>query len=439
MYPITHESDALIVPKKITLFHLPAEIRERIYIWRFGTQDQDFVVRPTRRWHGNPNTDEPDLHLSNIGALLRTCQQVYEEVTPLLYGLHTFYFSDHQHGPGETEVDMTEYCGKCQESLALDDPSTKACPFANSDFEHLTRFPECDYVLMKNWLHTIGPRNRSFITSIQLHFTGCQFTMLLEQSGKEPDEVPWNYYSPPDEGWPAAGGDLLKEALYIIYEECSLSRMRLSIEGIDIAQGEWLGGSDQWSHMLCAVDNLFVAALPMSRVIRAARGLEAMHIDIPARVFDSLYADYYASHPETFPDSKLRGMIMLAEWMLNHVANIKMLTTRKKTEAEQYKNKAPFVRPWTRPFTDQVEYLERGIKRSAERECRDEMDYLLWQATKTTSKITKLRLLQEIPDWQRESSSQEPKAKRQKRDTSCRDCGKQECDCIWYATERDWV
>lgn len=197
----------------VPIFLLPLEIRSIIYELLFQTSCRDKIVTPdpeAKRRTLARNISIPRRHqtlnISHSLPFLRTCQQVHEEATRILYGNHTFWFDDIALGFKAYEHDVTKFCSTC--SLGSTPPDEEGhCIHCCDKFwvprdvhvcSHDSYPNDCDFMTMHRWLEDIGPSSRLKIRQLHLHFTTAQFT----KSTEDEDEIPSGIY-----------GELLAEAL----------------------------------------------------------------------------------------------------------------------------------------------------------------------------------------------------------------------------------
>ena len=199
----------------LPFFLLPREVRDRIYCELFLTTRGDKTVTPdptrTRRCYDTQTDDDDrgDRHyltyrtLATTGiSFLCTCQQVLDEATDVLYGKHTFLFSDQPHREQESMFPGFE---------TLSSTATYEGPLT------APRLPVCDYSTMSYFLWRIGKASRKKIRHIKLEFSSERF---IKCAGEE-------YF---DHGlW--SGGDYTVDALECLSEDHGLETMDLILNG----------------------------------------------------------------------------------------------------------------------------------------------------------------------------------------------------------------
>lgn len=136
-------------------------------------------------------------------ALLRSCQQVYNEAIGTLYGSQIFFFDDARHGHENTSVEASAYCWHCSGKAGI---NTHTQCWDAHDGKHYVRIPQCDFVDMKDWLLTIGESNRLKIRHIQISFSSSQFATVLGEQ---------HLVNNPLKPSPV-GGDLIEKALALL-------------------------------------------------------------------------------------------------------------------------------------------------------------------------------------------------------------------------------
>lgn len=108
-------------------------------------------------------------------ALLRSCQQVYNEATGTLYGSQVFCFDDTSYGHENTAIEASANCCHwLRERSILQDDLPSMTTFNRRcdayDGKHYVEIPHCDFVGINDWLLNIGERNRLKIRHFTLVF-----------------------------------------------------------------------------------------------------------------------------------------------------------------------------------------------------------------------------------------------------------------------------
>ncbi|KAG8528626.1 uncharacterized protein KY384_006313 [Bacidia gigantensis] len=166
-----------------TLLQLPLELRQRIYHYAFGIENNS--IKPIKPRSHNKRREwlRSTYPLFSAVSLLQTSRQVYEESTSILYGDYSFVFDD-IHDP-ETEGSKTDthiIVREPEESSTCDDceiyrrkgdrPYVPALHFSVNfeppDLQGYIHLPRCDITEITDWLEQIGTRNRSLIRRV--HF-----------------------------------------------------------------------------------------------------------------------------------------------------------------------------------------------------------------------------------------------------------------------------
>ena len=159
---------------KVTFFHLDLEIREQVYKLYFEVNNG--VIEPKANAVWSAETGLPHDRTS----LLRTCQTIYAEATTVLYGRHTFRFSDRFDDCVRIHMDGScTTCSTTRKKLRKGHIShTLGLSCAALSPKH-RRLPKCSILYASHWMLNIGPRNRALVSHIDITLT-CELYTLFE-------------------------------------------------------------------------------------------------------------------------------------------------------------------------------------------------------------------------------------------------------------------
>jgi len=130
-----------------TFFSFPPEVRVQVCKVILISPHREKLVTPDPSRTRKVNMlKDMSLRLTDSPALLRTCQQIHEEATSVLYGLNVFHFDDEQHG-----------------LKTLDVPG----------FDRTLRW--CDFITIYAFLSLIGHHNTPEISHLKLQFESADF------------------------------------------------------------------------------------------------------------------------------------------------------------------------------------------------------------------------------------------------------------------------
>ena len=206
--------DAQPPPPKapVSFFRLPLDIRIIVYeeLFRMPFAGKTITPDPSyrRRQLGRRFTERT---VKYDVAILRTCQQVNQEATAVLYGSKAYFFDDTSYDFEETQIEASDYCWYCLGERAVPQGSLTPITTQNRCLnahhgKHYVNVPHCDFVGMYDWLVQIGDNNRMPIKHIQSCFSGSQFAQVLGEQRMADDPLT---PSP-------VGGHLIERALALL-------------------------------------------------------------------------------------------------------------------------------------------------------------------------------------------------------------------------------
>ena len=132
-------------------FRLPCKLREIIYRELYVSSHQNCHVTPDpHSFRRNCSIRHVSQTLNTRLSLLQTCQQAYDEATPILYGSNTFCFSDEQYEYKTVKCEgFMMHCDWCK--MRIEQPkgydSYEDRCFDIMGGVHWVEVPLCDYVL----------------------------------------------------------------------------------------------------------------------------------------------------------------------------------------------------------------------------------------------------------------------------------------------------
>ncbi|KAL2039644.1 hypothetical protein N7G274_007503 [Stereocaulon virgatum] len=176
-----------------TFIDLPPEMRNIVYKLLFVSRHPDNAITPDPV--GSRKSNGP--FVWRIGApdslpLLRTCRQIHDEASSILYGKNIFLFSDAPHGQRTFEV---------------------------PGFGQTLRW--CDYVTMYGFLSRIGCENRAKILRLRLEFLTFNYiTYADEEVGRERS----------DQSFRGGGAHVVGDALDLLSSKHSLSQVEFQFD-----------------------------------------------------------------------------------------------------------------------------------------------------------------------------------------------------------------
>ena len=211
---VQREEDVQSPPAMVpfSFFRLPLDIRIIIYEELFSMPVAAKTITPDpsyrRRQLGRRFTERTVRYEL---AILRSCQQVHQEATAVLYGSKVFYFDDTSYDLEDTKIEASDYCGYCLGERDMLQGSSTSIASQNRclnayNGKHFLRIPHCDFVGMCDWLMKIGEKNRIRIKHIQICFSGSQFAQVLGEQRMAHDPLK---PSP-------VGGHLIERALALL-------------------------------------------------------------------------------------------------------------------------------------------------------------------------------------------------------------------------------
>ncbi|MCJ1454614.1 hypothetical protein MMC28_004967 [Mycoblastus sanguinarius] len=191
----------------LPFFRLPSEIRSIVYGILFTSPHEEKLITPDPEGSRQRNgVNKRGVCMNGGLPLLRTCQQVHEEATAVLYGQNMFHFNDEPHGD-----ELYNVVG----------------------FNIL--LPWCDFVTMHVFLSRIGRRNRSKIQHLRLSFFSKYFITY-------PDQLP--SWSPK-----GGGGSCVADALELLCDDQNLQRVEI------LFPNEFRRGLTEFSDMFLKMSN----------------------------------------------------------------------------------------------------------------------------------------------------------------------------------------
>lgn len=169
------------------------------------------------------------LRLDDCLPLLRTCQQVHEEATSILYGTNVFHFNDQPHG-------IDKY----------------------KDVGFGITLPWCDFVTMYGFLGSIESGNRTKIRHLQLNFTTVNY-ILCPHEGIKTGPFIWR---------PGGGANLVCDALELLSVKHGLSTLEISFVGGSI------GGMVEFQSLFLDIPRKLRNSLELFRDIKEVKSMK---------------------------------------------------------------------------------------------------------------------------------------------------------------------
>ena len=197
----------------LRVLDFPREIRDHIYVYCFPVADNQQLVTPDalRSRRSTPGCDTSHTINGTI-ALLRTCRQVYEEASEMLYKNKTF-FDDVQHGNKKTTCN-----GRSKDGLDYKIMSDAMLCFQ-------PEFVYCDICDLKAWLEVIGICGRRLVSKVQLNFSAEDYAT----SGIDQENILRLFPSPNRDRTKPVAGHITASALKFLLEEGNVQRLTISI------------------------------------------------------------------------------------------------------------------------------------------------------------------------------------------------------------------
>ena len=298
-----------------TIFDLPLEIRELIYLHYFGMNGGS--IRPCSIHHKGANITRMKLARMKpdtpIVPLLHTSRAIEVEALTVLYSHHEFAFYDE-----EDQFNAIQGCPYCP--LAHTQPSSGSagsdanfpkedsvlsqrplhCWAAENDKTRSSKYygsrmPHSDYYHMRDWLERIGPTNRSLLRRLRLHFTRRRwaYTLTPQIAGKY---TFWKVYEMPDEmGYSDFGGPYLEAGLMMLGPNTTLQHLRITfsrpLEAYGRGQTPHLAERDKQLNtpeILTAMGNSLTANRRLAKCLVDFMGLRSFSVEVSAEMYDEL-------------------------------------------------------------------------------------------------------------------------------------------------------
>ncbi|KAG8528633.1 uncharacterized protein KY384_006320 [Bacidia gigantensis] len=274
---------------------LPRELRDEVYFWAFDTLPKNRTVQPSLNKRPYLGPFGPAGPIANVNPLLRSCRQIHDEATLLLYSKHKFYFDDTHHGVATMKVRLSEFgekslCHRDKYDSHIQCTQSKAKRYhKKGDF---VRMPKCDITTLNKWLQTIGTRNRLMIRNIELSLSGARFTHF--RGGK--DNITYDLGRQWMNGssyHTALGGHLLESAFHLLARGHGLQTLTVTFAGPELGYSDpndytrpYERAANRTEALVYAFKDFFHPSSRMRWALNSIKGVEKFTFHVPEGVFE---------------------------------------------------------------------------------------------------------------------------------------------------------